>query len=367
MTERRNRWPVLAAAVICLFCTPLAAVAGTIRITVKRSTPPYRYVVAKAYRLAPDVESYSWRYPGPGTFAQKVPGGLYAVVVTTQTARKQGSSVRILKVPGARAAAADRSALAAVAAGVRMSVGGVVLTNPAGVAQRFPNGSPLYVDSIVVTDMVQYDPDCEIGVFEDRKFGRFREVVQELKLQTTEAFPASTRALAKRALANLKSYAPQYRLSGSIPAEANSFDLAGGTAHFVLTDTRTGEVLWSMSYPVTPGTGLFDMPGSTGLSPLAAFLAGRALCNEPPVPTTISGEFWGNATSVTYLNQLIDWDGMLSFKISSLIRANPARPRRVTSVGYTVPDPVDFTTSHTVSGECSAYGSARSRPGPKGP
>jgi hypothetical protein len=222
----------------------------------------------------------------------------------------------------------------------RISVGNVLARGPQGQTYRSVDGRPVTFDDILITDLFLAPKTCSVAVVEDRKFGRFQDVLKELKRQSSALFaePINFKAATKILNAN----APQFRITGSIGVIDSTFE-ASGSASIQIVDLKTGSVLLSQELSGLP----------TGLDTLFPAIAERvlsALC----IPQRIRGTFVGSqqitdsGVSVRY-----DWQGSATLVLQGRIPADPSQPSRLNVALYGIESfQIDSYRKSGVLGNC---------------
>lgn len=328
---------VAAAAIVALPSTGLAA-KGTLRGSVADAPAGKMFQPAvRVYRLTPTYAAVRVPITARGIYSARVVPGLYAVVLTGWSKGKTTTATRLVRVKSGavtKVKALKAAGLNATAPpSIRLSVGRVRATDP----------SLSYVKSgfadIAITDAPYSRFDkCKMGLYEDRKYGRFKDILNEIALGKSRYADAEFRAMATRAEKNLKANAPTVRLNGTI-------DKAGTTSSsgtFSMVDLKTGKVIWSER--VNAGH-VFDLPGA------AIAKAVNRLCS---FPATYSGtvsetDSLGGSSGLTTA-----WGGTFTYTRTSS-QTNPDGSRNAL---YTLTKA--SVSTYTESGICTASTSSTS-------
>ncbi len=339
--------PVLIiSAAICGLCSSTQAQTGTIAGSV-RQVSPYVGGSARAYSLELG-DSYSTLIAQNGKFQLSLPAGSYAVVSSMVSKRKVTQQIDVVRVAGRKKTSIKARVFTrvAVAPGIRVSIGNLQAQTLDGKPVKAFNGKPIVWDDLLINDILNNDNPCKIRVMEDRKYGRYNDILNEVKLQASRY--AAKRINYKKALSVLSANAPQYRVTGSFQVTPDMELL--GNASLRIVDLRNGQTVWSGEF-----TGLTDMDKfSTTLAQSAA----AALC----IPRRVTGTFdgvqhvIGSGISVDY-----NWTGSATFKLSGLIASNPNKPTNQDVALYLLETSnIDsYSTSGSVGG-CSVSANAGS-------
>ncbi|MCB0905503.1 MAG: hypothetical protein KDB63_00065 [Nocardioidaceae bacterium] len=270
--RRRRAGVMLAAAVVVALGTappsPSTAApapsARAAKATLKGKVPlpparlsGYFRPSVRVAKLTGTTELTSVTVTRKGAFSTKVAPGMYAVITSAYHANKPVQTVTVRSVKAGRTYS-FRGARRAPQP-IRVSVGQVAAPVGSGAdASYFAKGA----SAMAVTDLVQ-SVGCHksVGVYEDREFGRFDEVVKELKLQTTKHFPKPTRDQARQSLTNLRRYAPTHRITGSI----TSISAAGVSGTWTLTNLASGDVVTTIDVNAADPFG-FSVTGMRGMA-----------------------------------------------------------------------------------------------------
>lgn len=235
----------------------------------------------RVYRLAPNFDDIKVVVAPNGRFAVRARPGLYAVAQTGWARGKLRRLVKLVTVRSARVAAVATVKATPAPAKIRVSVGTIAVTDPTAPA-AWGEG----VQSLALADSAGIaPPGCgSFSTVVDRTQDPvFKEIIKELKLQTTRFFPAATQASARQALKNLPKYAPTHRVNGTI--DRVSATSSSGT--FRVTDMRTGKVIAQQRFELTGDNAAADLPG------VAVKAMHELICNPnpPKLRVQVSGSF----------------------------------------------------------------------------
>lgn len=234
-----------------------------------------------------------------GRFRVSVPPGLYGVVTSGYSPARPVRRGGVVLVKAGRTVAfpAPRRTTATAIPATRVSVGQVTLSVPNPTADdRFAAAGMRDLMTVDLLSAMQCSGDA--GVYEDRTYGRYGDVLKELRFMATSPFadPAG-KAQARAALRNLPNVAPTVRVNGTIT------ELAATTAaaEFRIVNMKTGKVEWSRTVHTSGDTAAFDL-SSAGMK-----LAGDFLCNRrPPLPTGYTLSSTTTATDEN-LSEIVTW------------------------------------------------------------
>jgi hypothetical protein len=288
----------------------------------------------RVFRLTPTVGAVRVPISARGVYSARVAPGLYAVVLTGWVRGRTTTAVRLVRVKSGvvtRVKALTAAGLNATAPPpIRMSVGRIQLTNP---SLAYLKNS--LADAAIADAPFSRFGACKMAIVEDRKYGRFNDILKEIALGKSRYADPAFRSLAIQAERNIKLNAPTVRLSGTV-------DKAGATSSsgvFRLTDMKTGKVIWTQR--VNAGH-VFDLPGA------AMAKAVNRLCS---FPATYSGTV--NYTYDTFGN-VDSWTGNFTYtRTTSQLNPDGSRYLVYTLTGASVP-------SFTESGYCSGSTSSTS-------
>lgn len=323
-----------AAAVVALPSTGLAA-KGTLRGTVADAPAGKMFQPAvRVFRLTPTVGAVRVPISARGVYSARVAPGLYGVVLTGWVRGRTTTAVRLVRVKSGvvtRVKTLTAAGLNATAPPpIRLSVGRIQVTDPS--LSYLKNG---LADLAIADAPFSRFGACKMAIVEDRKYGRFNDILREIALGKSRYADPQFRALAIQAERNIKLYAPTVRLSGTV-------DKAGETSSsgvFRLTDMKTGKVIWSQR--VNAGH-VFDLPGA------AMAKAVNRLCS---FPATYSGTI--NHTNDTF-GLGTTWAGNFTYtRISSQLNPDGSRNLLYRLTSASVP-------TYTESGICTASTSSTS-------
>ena len=323
-----------AAAIITLPSSGLAA-KGTLRGTVADAPAAKMFQPAvRVYRLTPTVGAVRVPITARGVYSARVAPGLYGVVLTGWVRGKTTTAVRLVRVKSGvvtKVKALKAAGLNATAPPpIRLSVGRIQVTDPS--LSYLKNA----LADVAISDapFSRFDK-CKMAIVEDRKYGRFKDILNEIALGKSRYADPEFRAMAIRAERNIKLYAPTARLSGTV-------DKAGETSSsgvVRLTDMKTGKVIWSER--VNAGH-VFDLPGA------AMAKAVNRLCSFPAT-------YSGTVSETDSLGGLtIAWGGTFTYTRTSS-QTNPDGSRNAL---YTLTKA--SVSTFTESGICIASTSSTS-------
>lgn len=305
------RRPVTLIALLCVLALTATAAAGpadgavakgTIRGTVPKAPagklfPP----TVRVYQLAPVIAAVRVPVAANGRFSVRATPGLYGLVISGWVAGRPKTAVRVVRVTrGATARIPTVKALARTAAEpiprIRLSVGSIRPTDPS-LAYLTPGLASLGIADAPFTRFAK----CKMGLYEDRKHGRYGDILREIALGKSRFADPSFRAMAHAAERNLKRHTPTVRLNGTVDTvDPVNDNFAAGT--FRLVDLKTGKVIWSER---VTSKALFDLPGA------AVRAAVARLCDPNPFPATYSGTISQNETAFGLTT--LDWSGSFTY------------------------------------------------------
>lgn len=259
-----------------------------------------------AYRLTPTYDESFVRVRSNGAFRFVGAPGLYAVVVNGWLSGRPRSKVRIVRVRAGKASPlpAFRTAGGTSPPPVRVGIGQMKVTVP-NVDPFFGKG---FHDMVASEFAVTPPAGCTIAAVEDRKYGRFNDVLRELALWNSRYASPGTRADYVKAVKTLKQWSPTHRVNGTIDTiTANS---ASGT--FRLVNLATGKVEWEQRLESTGGSAAFT------LSDVVAAALFKRLCEYPPrLQVDVTGTFTGANSEAS---------GTLAATLSYVATARPGEP-----------------------------------------
>ena len=250
-----------------------------------------------------------------------VPAGPYVVISEVLGKNENAVTLKVVSAgKGKRAVVQQRAAIASPPA-VRVSVGNILLKTPTGKTIKSTSGKNITVDGLVIADLLNSNNSCGFAVFEDRQFGRFKDILKEVKLQSSKF--AKDRINLKEALAVLNANAPQYRLTGSVEVTPDQEELTGN-ASLQIVNLETGEIVWQKTF--TNGEKSF----AKFSEPLAQ-AAADALCIPREISGTFTGkqEISGGGIAVTHA-----WLGSARFIFQSYLAEDPSKPTEYTAALY---------------------------------
>jgi hypothetical protein len=293
-SKTTRRRATLIAALCCLLAIPFAAQASAISPSLRvpdvavpaavargvlKGTVPlapakkYRSSV-HIYQLAPTPKIISVKLGKTGAYSVKVSPGLYAVVMSgwakgkiAEVARlalvKSGKTTKVRKLDGAlvHSAATDVPS-------VRLSVGQI--TPPSDVSYLKSGLADL---AIADTNFAAVEKCSKLRIYEDRKYGRFNDILNEIALGKSRYADAEFRAMSLRAEKLLKIHEPNYRLMGVVD-KGSSFD-GPASGRFWVVDPKTGAKKWSAKIKAD---NLWNLGGVA----LNTFIA--KMCEKPKLP-----------------------------------------------------------------------------------
>ena len=263
----------------------------------------------RVYQLTPAFADVRAPLAPNGRFNVKVAPGLYGVIITGWVAGRPKSAVRLVRVKSGKVAPVPKlKALPAITAevipSIRLSVGSIKPTDP---SLGYLNNA---LADIGISD-APFDrfSKCKMGLYEDRKYGRFNDILREIALGKSRFADPEFRAMAIRAEKNLKRYAPTVRLNGTVDTVAPG-DNGPASGNFQLVDLKTGKVIWSERIS---SASFFDLPGA------AVSAAVSRLCDPNPFPGTYAGTV--SQTESTF-GITLDWAGSFTYTRTSS-KVNP--------------------------------------------
>jgi len=266
------------------------------------------------------------------SFQFSVPEGGYVVISDVLGKKERTSSIAVVPVrKGKKAKVKALSALSADSAqAIRVSVGNVQLRTPDGKPLKARSGKNITIDGLLIVDLLNSRNECNFAIVEDRKFGRFKDVLKEIRLQSSKL--SANKVNYKAAIATLNANAPQYRLTGSV--EVNEQEDLTGNSTLQIVNIQSGEVVWQKTF-TGGGTDLANFS-----EPLAQ-AAADALCIPQEVSGTFSGvqKSEGSGFSVTY-----SWTGTAKFRFLNYLGEDPSKPENLNVALY-----------QFVSGEISSF------------
>lgn len=233
-----------------------------------------------------------------GTFKTKVAPGLYSVVTSEYARKAPRTDASVVLVRSGRTVRTRASGLRA--GPVRVSVGR--FTPPARAdadARYFARGlSDLMIGDVF--EQLREVGSCrkEVRLYEDRKYGRYRDVLKELRLEASRFASPETRKRARAALRNLPKLAPTLRVMGSV----TSLSATSATGQVKLVHITSGRTVFSRDIS---SSSPFD------LSVDAAAAVARYLCEADveTVPEALAGTFSGSVDTGTHL---LTWNGSVT-------------------------------------------------------
>ena len=277
---------------------------GTIKGTVKTPAASRSDVfAATAYvaRLDRPGEIQPVAVSERGAFKVKVAPGLYSVVTSGYARKAPDADASVVLVRSGRTVSARAPHGESRRAGpVRISVGR--FSPPAGAdadARYFAKGiADLTIVDLVHTLTEVGDCQKDVRVYEDRKYGRYEEVLKELKLQASKYADQETRSKAQAALRNLPNFAPTLRVMGTI----TSVSQTSATGQVRVVHIKSGKTVFSQD--ISSGAP-FD------LSEEATAAVTDFLCevDVDTVPGALNGTFSGSVTTST---QSLTWNGTVT-------------------------------------------------------
>ncbi len=237
---------------------------GTVTGTVDRSTGPLAKKLTAGVVATPLFKGASvagQRVTANRRYSLKLAPGFWLVTANTWGRRGPVESAELVQVKAGKRRAV---ALQATPTAVIMSVGKIMdPTNTWDISQ---------VVDVEMAEAADNAP-CDYIVAVDRQGRGYQEVLKELRLNTTEYFPAEVRSAARKALASQAGTRPQYRLEGKFTALSEQ--LRGTTSgEFRLVDTKTGRTIWKDTISTRDG-------GSRTVGQLLAGAVSKAICGAP--------------------------------------------------------------------------------------
>jgi hypothetical protein len=282
------------------------------------------------------------------SYQLSVPVGGYVVISDVIGKKEKVSKINVVAVKkGKKTTIKARAALSNSNLSTRVSVGNVLLKTTDGKTIKAKSGKDITIDDLLIVDLLNSKNDCNFAIVEDRKFGRYKDILKEIRLQSS--ILSANKINFKSAVATLNANAPQYRISGSV--EVNQQQDLTGNATLEIIKIETGEVVWQKTF-TNGGTNLANFS-----EPLAQ-AAADAIC----IPQEVSGTFSGvqkiteSNLSVTY-----SWTGNATFKFQSYLAEDPSKPEEYTAALYqfTSGEIASYSASGTTNG-CSVSGEASS-------
>ena len=244
------------AAAVALGAPPASSVpsaatarAGTGTVTGTLTVPPASrrdVFAATAYLARLDRPGAIQPVPvsARGTFRTRTAPGLYSVVTSDYARKAPRSEARVVLVRSGHTVRVREHAVTSRRAGTtRVSVGR--FTPPAGAdadAKYFAQG----MSDLTITDLVQAVVPAggctkDVRVYEDRTYGRFKDIIRELRLEASRFASPETRRAARAALRNLPKVAPTLRVMGAVTSLSETS--AAGPVRVV--DIASGRTVFS--------------------------------------------------------------------------------------------------------------------------
>jgi hypothetical protein len=307
-----------------LIAQGIAAVSAAQNGLIIGSTPKAKKFVAattRAYSLE-STALFATEVSANRSYKLSVPAGAYVVISDVTGKKEKLSAINVVsvtkgkktnvKVPARRSSSASPE--------IRVSVGNVLLKTADGNTVKATNGKNITIDDLLIVDLLNSKNDCKFAIVEDRIFGRFKDVLKELRLQSSKF--SAQKLNYKAALSSLNNNAPQFRLTGSV--EVNQQQDLTGNASLQIVKINTGEVIWQKSFS-NIGTNFANFT-----EPLAQ-AAADAIC----IPQQISGSFSGKQISTgSGFSVNYSWIGNATFKFQSYIAEDPSKPENLSAALY---------------------------------
>jgi len=314
------RRPFCSLLILVMLCCANGAFAGTtgvisgkIKTKPAVSTIPFPSVV-RVMRAVPPFDVRAQFVAPDGAFRFSVPAGPYIVLAQAWRGDALGysSSLQFVVVKSGKTAKARKlqarysrrlGALPDLPTGPIISVGNILMSNPDGSPFSRSDGSPITFDTTMAVELGLVPHACTFHLVEDRQYGKFGEIMKELKLQSTKYFDLKTRISLKSALRSLAIWAPQYRLTGTIGFSSNEFVRV---ADLKIVDISTGKTVWCRRVTFSADTLLTSFPTNTAVA------IANALCGQTDLPASISGSFSGRV-SESVLGTTTTWSGSATY------------------------------------------------------
>jgi hypothetical protein len=309
-------------ALCFLFCLLFGAFEGMafgqegVVVGKTKSVPGFRAGNIRAYQLDKPTPMVAGSISRSGKYSLELPPGKFALITSMFGKRGPVTKIAFASVKkGKRVTPRSPQAAAALSATAetRISVGNVLARGPQGQTYRNPEGRPITFDDILITDLVLAPKSCSVAVVEDRKFGRFQDVLKELRRQSSALFsePIDLKAATKVLNAN----APQFRITGSVGVLNDTLE-SDGTASMQIVDLKSGRVVASQELSGLP----------TSLETLFEAIAQRML-SQLCIPQRIQGTFAG-IDRIRLPDATVDyeWQGSATLALQSILPPDPNNP-----------------------------------------
>ena len=203
-----------------------------------------------------------------GRFRLALPAGLWAVTVPTWVNGKLSYRAHAIPVAGGRTST------------FRVDLRAGQQPPPFRIAAEgwktggeFPSETGPGYDGLMIHGLLQaFDKSCgkvnsptqQAAVVENRDGRVFKAVLNEIKLGMSRYADAEFRAMAKRAVANLKVWAPTHKVSGSITSTTTN-GVRTDTATVRLVNLKTGQTEWQNTYSKDGDDSFWaDVPDTAG-------------------------------------------------------------------------------------------------------
>ena len=335
----------LCSMVFFTLATPLGSEAQTGIITGKaQAVQGFRAGAVRAYSFDGTGEVISRPIRRNGAFSIPAPEGRYVVLTSMFGRRGQSQRFGFADVKSNKRSNISRLKAAARTDELRISVGNVVARGPRGQTFKNTSGRPTTIDDFLIVDLVNGTKPCSFGVFEDRRFGRFQEIVTELRQQSKRYFKNPINL--PNALAVLNANAPQYRVTGSVGVSGPDNSLTG-SASIQFIDVANGQVRFSKTFSGLP----------RDLKEFSEALATKVAA-EICVPRRIVGTFSGiQRIQTSSSNETYEWQGTATLTLQTALPSDPSRPENLDVNFYTLESgQIDSFRRAGSLGNCSVLG-----------
>lgn len=228
-----------------------------------------------AYQLTPSLVATRVPVSAAGRFRTSVAPGLYALVLDGWVKGKPKSVVRLAVVKGGKTVRVAGLKAIAAPPPLRLSIGQFRVTDPS-LAYLKNAMADLAISDFPFDRMAK----CKMGLYEDRKYGRFGDILNEIKLGKSRFADPEFRAMALQAEKNIKLHAPTHRVNAVIDTLGDTS--AAGT--FSLVNLKTGKVEWQQRIEHA-GPGAWADLGKVAMEALVS-----RLCDAGPFEVTLSAK-----------------------------------------------------------------------------
>lgn len=335
----------LCSMIFLSLATPLVGVAQTGTITGRApAVQGFKAGAVRAYSFDGTGEIISRPIRRNGTFSIPAPEGRYVVLTSMFGRRGATQRFAFADVKSNRRSNISRLTANAPTNGLRISVGNVVARGPRGQTFKNTSGRPTTLDDFLIVDLLNGTKPCSFGIYEDRRFGRFQDVVKELRRQSTRYFKNPINL--PNALAVLNANAPQYRVTGSVGVSGPDNSLTG-SASIQFVDLANGQVRFSKTFSGLP----------RDLGAFSAALASKVAA-EICVPRRIVGTFSGiQRIQTSSSNETYEWQGTAALALQTALPSDPSRPENLDVNFYSLESgQIDSFRRSGSLGNCSVLG-----------